>query len=485
MTDRSKTLPSLERVLYDAGFDADTRFGLGTDQIFVDPDLAQSTVIGILTDSTREFAGVDIDSFVNNNVNFSTPEDIIATMQAIYESFQVEDVNYIFFQVLNDAFVNKEKFKEFFKTSWVALQITQNVAIPQSVEAEDTNVQGGGGCFTDQPVTPTVTPSLTAPPPSPTITPTTSVTISVTPNVTPTTTVTPTATVTATPTATITPTISDTPAGTPAATASPTDTPVVTVTPTVTLTPSVTSTQGSTATPTPTPTSTQLPSPQATNTPTPTSTITPGPTAGPVTPTATPTATATPIPTVTPTATATPTVTPTATPTATATVTPGVSVTSTPTPTATTTVTPTATATVTPTPSVASFVELIDYPLVDIVGISPAFVSATFHNDGDFSAVVLGPPAPNDMWWRPAPFSGIGDDYEIRMQVNTGDPESWRVSGPALGVWTSLSSNITWAWELEESGLQVFSVIIDIRDTATQTIQDSSTFFITLEIVVI
>jgi hypothetical protein len=119
---------------------------------------------------------VDIDDFVNNHLNFSTSEDIIATMEIIYSSFASDDVNYIFFQILNDAFVDKTEFEEFFKTSWVALQITQNVINPQPVAPVDLNLHGGGGCFVgDVALTPTVTPSVTpsiTPDVSPSITPT-------------------------------------------------------------------------------------------------------------------------------------------------------------------------------------------------------------------------------------------------------------------------------------------------------------------------
>ena len=53
MTDQSKLLPTLERVLYDELFGTDTRFGLGPEQIFVDADLAKSTITSILVDPDR------------------------------------------------------------------------------------------------------------------------------------------------------------------------------------------------------------------------------------------------------------------------------------------------------------------------------------------------------------------------------------------------------------------------------------------------
>lgn len=184
MTDQNKLLPTLERILYDAKFGADTRFGLGDEQIFVDPELAESTIIAILTDPDREFIGIDIDFFVNNILNFNTPEDIINTMNSIYDTFRSDDVNFIFFQILQDAFVNKKEFEEIFKTSWVALQIKQNVSAPEQAPVDNLNIEPGGGCFVDPALTPTVTPSVTptlaeiqnSPTPTPTVTPTISVT---------------------------------------------------------------------------------------------------------------------------------------------------------------------------------------------------------------------------------------------------------------------------------------------------------------------
>jgi hypothetical protein len=178
MTDRTKLLPSLERSLYDEKYGTDTRYGLGPDQIFVDPTLAKSTITAILNSPNREFDGVDIDAFVNNNLNFNTPNDIITTMNLIYETFRREDVNYIFFEILKDAFSTKSKFEEIFKTSWVALQIEQRVDSPNAIPEPDLNIQAGGGCFTAPALTPTLTASVTVSEPeltqsaTPTVTPT-------------------------------------------------------------------------------------------------------------------------------------------------------------------------------------------------------------------------------------------------------------------------------------------------------------------------
>lgn len=180
MTNRNKLLPTLERILFDEKFNTDTRYGLGPEQVFMDGEVAKATITSILTDSTREFDGIDIDTFVNQSLNFNTPEDVITTMNLIYETFSAEDVNYIFFQLLHDAFVTKQKFEEIFKTSWVALQINQFVDSPSPIVSDELNILEGGGCFTDPPITPTVTASVTpsvplitvSVTPTPTITPT-------------------------------------------------------------------------------------------------------------------------------------------------------------------------------------------------------------------------------------------------------------------------------------------------------------------------
>lgn len=358
MTDQTVLLPTLERILYDEKFGTDTRFGLGPEQIFVDPDLAQSTILAILSDPDREFKGVDIDTFVNTQVNFDTPEDVISTMTAIYNTLAPEDVNYIFFQILQDAFVNKKEFEEIFKTSWVALQIRQNVVSPQSADPVDLNLEEDGICFIDiAPLTPTPTPSVTpsVTPSTTAITPTPTVTPTRTQAATPTPTATAAATVTPTPTQTVTPSPTETPPVTPAATATPTQTVTPTVTPTRTASPTPSPTQTAALTPTPTQTLTPTPTPTLTvnASPTPTPTLTPT-----QDPTNTPTQTATVTPTITE-ATNTPTPTPTVTPTVTVTVT----ATSTPTPTqsptpsatdVTNTPTPTLTLTPTPTPTTPS-----------------------------------------------------------------------------------------------------------------------------------
>jgi len=398
MTDKNIILPTLERLLYDERFGTDTRFGLGAEQIFVDPDVATATVTAILTDPSREFSGVDIDDFINNQLNFSTPEDIIATMEAIYENFATVDVNYIFFQILNDAFVDKSEFEEFFKTSWVALQITQNVVNPLPVDPVALNLQGGGGCFIGEvALTPTVTPSFT-PSPTPQVSPSLTPTPSVTGSPTPSPTITPTNTVTSSVTPTITPTISFTP--TPSVTNNPTPTPSPTATSAVTVTPTMTPTITPNVTPTMTPSAT------VTITPTPSTSITPSITA-----------TVTPTISITPSTTAIP-------------------------------VTPPST------PIVPALVGPIAFFLKDFTGIDPvkSFVSISLGRNGGWwtytrEYLPAATPQHTHDWFLPN-LLDIGADYEAMLTFGSGGGATALTSG-TLGVWFSLVSGggASWTWQ--------------------------------------
>lgn len=251
------TLPTLNRILYDELYDNDSKYGLGPEQVITNGELAISTIGSILNDATHEFTGIDIDEFrAAHTLNTNT--DIINLMYEIYNSFYAEDVNYIFFQILYDAVSLKAEFKDLLKTSWVALQISQNVVIPENATLDTVVLQPGGDCILPISDIPDIV--ILPPAPSASVTPTPTLTPTITPTITPTSTVTPTVTATATvtPTTTVTPTQTITPTVTPTQTITPTVTPTQTVTPT--LTPTQTVTPTTTVTPTITPTITPTPS---------------------------------------------------------------------------------------------------------------------------------------------------------------------------------------------------------------------------------
>jgi hypothetical protein len=120
LTDNTIRVPTLEREMYDATYETDTQYGLGVDQSFVDKTLGIATVIAYLQDPNNDFSPTDIDSFFAK-YSFDTPADIELVMDVIYETFNSEHVNAIWFDVLNDSLSLRAKYKELMKTSWVAL----------------------------------------------------------------------------------------------------------------------------------------------------------------------------------------------------------------------------------------------------------------------------------------------------------------------------------------------------------------------------
>lgn len=120
LNDPSIRVPSLERELYDEATGSETRYGLGDQQSFTDGVLSKQTVIAYLEDPDNNFYPIDINSFFAT-YSFDTPEDTVIAMDALYNTFTAEHVNNIWFNCLEDAFSVKSKYREFFKTSWVAL----------------------------------------------------------------------------------------------------------------------------------------------------------------------------------------------------------------------------------------------------------------------------------------------------------------------------------------------------------------------------
>lgn len=169
----AEAIPSLNRILFDRIYQADTQYGMGEEQVFTNKDLSRQTILQVLTDPNREFEYVNIEEFLARH-DFLTPEDIIAAMNEIYLNFSVSEVNTIFFAVLHDAMSLKMEHSEIFKTSWVALQISQNVVSSIPMPYDELRLIPGPDCAappsSPSPTpTPTTTPQLSpTPAPSPT-----------------------------------------------------------------------------------------------------------------------------------------------------------------------------------------------------------------------------------------------------------------------------------------------------------------------------
>lgn len=256
--DTSTTIPSLDRILFDTIYGTDTQYGLGNEQVFTTAALSIPTIQSILTDPNQNFVNIDINSFLSTH-NFNTVNDIVTTMYDIYDNFDASNINYIYFATLHDAMSLKLNSSDIFKTSWVALDISQNVNVNNSNDnTVPDNIHPGGACDIDENIVVPTLPPLPSPSPTPSVTPTLSITPSVTASISAS--VTPTQTPTVTPTLTTTPTITTTPTVTPSVTGTPGATVTPTMTPTVTATSTVTPTVTPTTTATPTPTLTPSPS---------------------------------------------------------------------------------------------------------------------------------------------------------------------------------------------------------------------------------
>lgn len=231
VADYDTALPALNRIVFDNIYGTDTRFGLGQDQLLSDPTMTMATIVGLLSDPKQEFTRVDVSEFLAK-YNFSYKSDIVLALNEIYNTFTVDEINKIFFAVLNDAMSLKKQSSDIFKTSWVALQVAQNVSNSTGNTLPVIRLVEGVSCGEEELFEEIVETPLPTPPPTPTPTPTPMVT----PTVTPTISVTP----TVTPTISVTPTITVTPSVTATVTITPTVTPTISVTPTITVTPTPT-----------------------------------------------------------------------------------------------------------------------------------------------------------------------------------------------------------------------------------------------------
>ena len=120
LADSTIRVPSFEHELYDEKFETDTQYGLGENQAFVNGTLAASSILVYLIDPEVSFTPIDINVFFSD-FSFDTSEEIIAAMDAIYNTFTISNVNRMYFSVLFDAFTTKAKYPGIFKTSMVSL----------------------------------------------------------------------------------------------------------------------------------------------------------------------------------------------------------------------------------------------------------------------------------------------------------------------------------------------------------------------------
>ena len=86
-------------------------------------------------------------------------------------------------------------------------------------------------------------------------------------------------------------------------------------------------------------------------------------------------------------------------------------------------------------------------------------------------------------WWTSWSEPGIGNDYEVRMATYSDNGAAGiTVGGSPTGNWVSLSTTRMWSFNLSLFRAYQADVTFEIRDTATQTLQDTLTAQILLEV---
>jgi hypothetical protein len=172
----------------------------------------------------------------------------------------------------------------------------------------------------------------------------------------------------------------------------------------------------------------------------------------------------------------TPSVTPTFSPTPSSTPNPTATPGATPTPTPEPTVTPTPTVT----PSVGDFVNLSsrEFEFVTSPGSGTLVGNLTFTDEGQFNSLIT-------EWWTGYPDPGIGSSYEVRVTYDTSLPSEVSYTGtPVIGDWEDISADPSYTWELDATlaNFKSWYMLVEIRDTATMTVQDSAIVRIVLEV---
>lgn len=119
-------VPSLNRVLYDQLNGTATRIGLEPGQAFVDADVGLRTITHHLINEIGPFGGFGGVEFVAR-YDLTDSSSILKMMQDLYNGCTIEQLNYLFFELLYDALSLKDQYPGILKTSWVSLQIVRDL----------------------------------------------------------------------------------------------------------------------------------------------------------------------------------------------------------------------------------------------------------------------------------------------------------------------------------------------------------------------
>lgn len=100
-----------------------------------------------------------------------------------------------------------------------------------------------------------------------------------------------------------------------------------------------------------------------------------------------------------------------------------------------------------------------------------------FKTDGTIDKMNNGVDAYIQDWWSAAPSGGIGSSYQVRATLSGGSAPNG--SSSALNTWFTMSSDIHWLASQGSIGSRNCVILVQIRDVATMTIQDSATYDMT------
>jgi hypothetical protein len=119
----------------------------------------------------------------------------------------------------------------------------------------------------------------------------------------------------------------------------------------------------------------------------------------------------------------------------------------------------------------AGVVSLSDYNIF-VIDDTIATAEITYYTNG---AVTHSQSTSGQLWFDPNS-TGIGDLYEIYVSVSSGVTPSG-----TLNTWLALSSNRTWSVTdaIDDPSSRSSTLAVQIRDAATQTVQDTATVTLT------
>lgn len=138
-------LPSQRRVAYDERNGTTTRFGFGTDQVLAPSELVTSTLLFTilntkLVDETGSSPMPDLMLFLNFSNSdswFSTPANARATLTKIWNEATPQQINELFFAVLDDIVAANYELTDLFKTSRLSaysIKVVRNIAAAPTYE---------------------------------------------------------------------------------------------------------------------------------------------------------------------------------------------------------------------------------------------------------------------------------------------------------------------------------------------------------------